>query len=286
MKPIIRVENLTHTYGENTPFCRSAVKDVNMEIMEGEFLGIIGHTGSGKSTLIQHLNGLLKPTSGRILLGDRDIWEDPKKIRDVRFRVGLVFQYPEYQLFEETVYKDVAFGPRNMGLDETEIDRRVRSALIFSGLSEDLLEKSPFDLSGGQKRRVAIAGVIAMEPEVLILDEPSAGLDPAGRRSMLENIRNYHREKGTTVVMVSHSMDEVAENVDRIVVLADAGVVMSGTPHEVFSRAQELLDVGLNVPQVTQVAMELAKQGIGIDPAVYTVADLRAALSALKGGRG
>ena len=286
MKPIIRVENLTHTYGENTPFCRSAVKDVNMEIMEGEFLGIIGHTGSGKSTLIQHLNGLLKPTSGRILLGDRDIWEDPKKIRDVRFRVGLVFQYPEYQLFEETVYKDVAFGPRNMGLDETEIDRRVRSALIFSGLSEDLLEKSPFDLSGGQKRRVAIAGVIAMEPEVLILDEPSAGLDPAGRRSMLENIRNYHREKGTTVVMVSHSMDEVAENVDRIVVLADAGVVMSGTPHEVFSRAQELLDVGLNVPQVTQVAMELARQGIGIDPAVYTVADLRAALSALKGGRG
>ena len=286
MKPIIRVENLTHTYGENTPFCRSAVKDVNMEIMEGEFLGIIGHTGSGKSTLIQHLNGLLKPTSGRILLGDRDIWEDPKKIRDVRFRVGLVFQYPEYQLFEETVYKDVAFGPKNMGLDEKEIDRRVRSALIFSGLSEDLLEKSPFDLSGGQKRRVAIAGVIAMEPEVLILDEPSAGLDPAGRRSMLENIRNYHREKGTTVVMVSHSMDEVAENVDRIVVLADAGVVMSGTPHEVFSRAQELLDVGLNVPQVTQVAMELAKQGIGIDPAVYTVADLRAALSALKGGRG
>ena len=286
MEPIIRVENLTHTYGENTPFCRSAVKDVNMEIIEGEFLGIIGHTGSGKSTLIQHLNGLLKPTSGRILLGDRDIWADPKKIRDVRFRVGLVFQYPEYQLFEETVYKDVAFGPRNMGLDEKEIDRRVRSALIFSGLSEDLLDKSPFDLSGGQKRRVAIAGVIAMEPEVLILDEPSAGLDPAGRRSMLENIRNYHREKGTTVVMVSHSMDEVAENVDRIVVLANAGVVMSGTPHEVFSRAQELLDVGLNVPQVTQVAMELARQGIGIDPAVYTVADLRAALSALKGGRG
>ena len=285
MKPIIRVENLTHTYGENTPFCRSAVKDVNMEIMEGEFLGIIGHTGSGKSTLIQHLNGLLKPTSGRILLGDRDIWEDPKKIRDVRFRVGLVFQDPEYQLFEETVYKDVAFGPRNMGLDEKEIDRRVRSALAFSGLSEDLLEKSPFDLSGGQKRRVAIAGVIAMEPEVLILDEPSAGLDPAGRRSMLENIRNYHREKGTTVVMVSHSMDEVAENVDRIVVLANAGVVMSGTPHEVFSRAQELIDVGLNVPQVTQVAMELKRQGVDIDPAVYTVPALREALKTLKGGR-
>ncbi len=284
MKPIIRVENLTHTYGVNTPFCRSAVDHVSMEIMEGEFLGIIGHTGSGKSTLIQHLNGLLKPTSGRILLGEEDIWADPKKIRNVRFRVGLVFQYPEYQLFEETVYKDIAFGPKNMGLDEKEIDRRVRSALAFSGLGEELLDKSPFDLSGGQKRRVAIAGVIAMEPEVLILDEPSAGLDPAGRQSMLENIRNYHKEKGTTVVMVSHSMDEVAENVDRIAVLANAGVVMSGTPHQVFSRAQELLDVGLNVPQVTQVAMELKRQGLAIDPAVYTVADLRAALCALRGG--
>lgn len=285
LKPIIRVENLTHTYGENTPFCRSAVKDVNMEIYQGEFLGVIGHTGSGKSTLIQHLNGLLKPTGGRILLGDRDIWAEPKKIRDVRFRVGLVFQYPEYQLFEETAYKDIAFGPKNMGLDEKEIDRRVRAAAAFAGLEEELLEKSPFDLSGGQKRRVAIAGVIAMEPEVLILDEPSAGLDPAGRRSLLENIRAYHKEKGTTVVMVSHSMDEVAENVDRIVVLADAGVVMSGTPHEVFSRAQELIDVGLNVPQVTQVAMELVRRGVPVDPAVYTVADLRAALSALKGGR-
>ncbi len=285
LKSIIRVENLTHTYGENTPFCRSAVKDVSMEIYQGEFLGVIGHTGSGKSTLIQHLNGLLKPTGGRILLGDRDIWAEPKKIRDVRFRVGLVFQYPEYQLFEETAYKDIAFGPKNMGLDEKEIDRRVRAAAAFAGLEEELLEKSPFDLSGGQKRRVAIAGVIAMEPEVLILDEPSAGLDPAGRRSLLENIRAYHKEKGTTVVMVSHSMDEVAENVDRIVVLADAGVVMSGTPHEVFSRAQELIDVGLNVPQVTQVAMELVKRGVPVDPAVYTVADLRAALSALKGGR-
>lgn len=285
LKSIIRVENLTHTYGENTPFCRSAVKDVSMEIYQGEFLGVIGHTGSGKSTLIQHLNGLLKPTGGRILLGDRDIWAEPKKIRDVRFRVGLVFQYPEYQLFEETAYKDIAFGPKNMGLDEKEIDRRVRAAAAFAGLEEELLEKSPFDLSGGQKRRVAIAGVIAMEPEVLILDEPSAGLDPAGRRSLLENIRAYHKEKGTTVVMVSHSMDEVAENVDRIVVLADAGVVMSGTPHEVFSRAQELIDVGLNVPQVTQVAMELVRRGVPVDPAVYTVADLRAALSALKGGR-
>ncbi len=285
MRPIIRVENLTHTYGVNTPFCRSAVKDVSMEIYEGEFLGIIGHTGSGKSTLIQHLNGLLQPTGGKIYLGDRDIWADPKKIRDVRFQVGLVFQYPEYQLFEETVYKDVSFGPKNMGLDGKEIDRRVRSALQFVGLGEDMLEKSPFDLSGGQKRRVAIAGVIAMEPKVLILDEPSAGLDPAGRRSLLENIREYHRKKGTTVVMVSHSMDEVAENVDRIVVLANAGIVMSGTPHEVFSHAQELMDVGLNVPQVTQVAMELKRRGVDIDPAVYTVADLRRALNDLRGGR-
>ena len=284
MKPIIRVDNLTHTYGQDTPFCRSAVDGVSLEIMEGEFLGIIGHTGSGKSTLIQHLNGLLRPTSGTIYLGDTDIWADPKEIREVRFQVGLVFQYPEYQLFEETVYKDISFGPKNMGLSELEIDRRVRDAAAFVGLDEGLLDKSPFELSGGQKRRVAIAGVIAMEPKVLILDEPSAGLDPAGRRSLLENIRTYHRERGTTVVMVSHSMDEVAENVDRIIVLADAGVVMSGTPHEVFSRAEELVAVGLNVPQVTRVAMELRRRGVGIDPAVYTVAELRRALSALKGG--
>ena len=284
MEPIIRVEGLTHTYGQDTPFCRSAVDGVSLEIYRGEFLGIIGHTGSGKSTLIQHLNGLLQPTVGKIYLDGRDIWADPKKIRDVRFRVGLVFQYPEYQLFEETAYKDIAFGPKNMGLDQEEIDRRVRAAARFAGLDEGLLEKSPFDLSGGQKRRVAIAGVIAMEPEVLILDEPSAGLDPAGRRSLLKNIKEYHRERGTTVVMVSHSMDEVAENVDRIIVLADAGVVMSGTPREVFSRAGELVAVGLDVPQVTRVAMALRQRGVDIDSAVYTVADLRRALNAVRGG--
>ena len=284
MEPIIRVEGLTHTYGQDTPFCRSAVAGVSLEIYRGEFLGIIGHTGSGKSTLIQHLNGLLQPTVGKIYLDGRDIWADPKKIRDVRFRVGLVFQYPEYQLFEETAYKDIAFGPKNMGLDQDEIDRRVRAAARFAGLDEGLLEKSPFDLSGGQKRRVAIAGVIAMEPEVLILDEPSAGLDPAGRRSLLKNIKEYHRERGTTVVMVSHSMDEVAENVDRIIVLADAGVVMSGTPREVFSRAGELVAVGLDVPQVTRVAMALRQRGVDIDSAVYTVADLRRALNAVRGG--
>ena len=284
MEPIIRVEGLTHTYGQDTPFCRSAVDGVSLEIYRGEFLGIIGHTGSGKSTLIQHLNGLLQPTVGKIYLDGRDIWADPKKIRDVRFRVGLVFQYPEYQLFEETAYKDIAFGPKNMGLDQDEIDRRVRAAARFAGLDEGLLEKSPFDLSGGQKRRVAIAGVIAMEPEVLIMDEPSAGLDPAGRRSLLKNIKEYHRERGTTVVMVSHSMDEVAENVDRIIVLADAGVVMSGTPREVFSRAGELVAVGLDVPQVTRVAMALRQRGVDIDSAVYTVADLRRALNAVRGG--
>ena len=237
MEEIIRVENLTHTYGAGTPFCRSAVQDMSLDIYRGEFLGIIGHTGSGKSTLIQHLNGLLKPTTGRILLGGKDIWADPKKIRDVRFRVGLVFQYPEYQLFEETVYRDIAFGPTNMGLSKEEIDRRVRESARFAGLSEDLLEKSPFALSGGQKRRVAIAGVIAMEPEVLVLDEPSAGLDPQGREELLANIRAFHRERGTTVVLVSHSMEEIAKNVDRIVVLSDSHVLMSGSPREVFAAA-------------------------------------------------
>ena len=286
MEAIIETKHLTHTYSAGTPFERSALLDVDFSAYKGEYLGIIGHTGSGKSTLIQHLNGLLKPTSGQVLFQGEDIWSDPKRTRMTRFQVGLVFQYPEYQLFEETVYKDIAFGPTNMGLDEKEIDRRVRSAAYFVGLRDDQLDKSPFELSGGQKRRVAIAGVIAMEPEVLILDEPSAGLDPAGRRSLLENIRAYHRQKGTTVVMVSHSMDEVAENVDRIIVLADAGVVMSGAPHQVFSRAQELIDVGLNVPQVTQVAMALRRRGVDVDPAVYTVAQLQNALAALKGGRG
>ena len=284
MEPIIRVVHLTHTYGEGTPFCRSAVQDLSLDIYPGEILGIIGHTGSGKSTLIQHLNGLLKPTEGRILFHGRDIWEDPKKIRDVRFRVGLVFQYPEYQLFEETVRKDISFGPKNMGLDEAEIARRVERAAAFAGLAPELLDQSPFDLSGGQKRRVAIAGVIAMEPEVLILDEPTAGLDPAGRSSLLQNIRDYHRSTGGTVVLVSHSMDEIAENVDRIAVLSDAGVVMSGTPQEVFSRSEELEAVGLTVPQVTKVAMELRRRGVAVDASVYTVEDLYRSLTALRKG--
>lgn len=284
LEPILEVKHLTHTYGVGTPFERSAVEDMSFEVERGEFLGIIGHTGSGKSTLIQHLNGLLKPTSGQILLNGQDIWEDPKKIRSVRFQVGLVFQYPEYQLFEETVYKDIAFGPANMGKTGDELDRCVREAAKLVGIRDDQLDKSPFELSGGQKRRVALAGVIAMEPKVLILDEPSAGLDPAGRENLLANIRDIHRNRGTTILMVSHSMDEVAQNVDRILVLKSAHVLMSGTPKEVFARADELLSAGLDVPQVTRVAMRLRQQGLPIDPAVYTVQDLEKELLAVRKG--
>ena len=284
MEEIIQVENLTHTYGIGTPFERSAVKDMSLTIRRGELLGLIGHTGSGKSTLIQHLNGLLKPTSGRVLLDGKDIWAEPKKIRDVRFRVGLVFQYPEYQLFEETVYKDIAFGPMNMGLTGDALDRRIREAARFAGLKESRLTKSPFALSGGQKRRVAIAGVIAMEPEVLVLDEPGAGLDPRGREQLLVHIRAYHTERGNTVVLVSHSMEEVARYADRIVVLAHGKTLMSGTPREVFARGAELTRAGLDVPQATRIAMALRKRGMEIDPAVYTVEELRDALLALKKG--
>ena len=280
MEEIIRVENLTHTYGEGTPFCRSAVQDMSLAIYRGEFLGIIGHTGSGKSTLIQHLNGLLKPTSGRILLGGEDIWSDPKKIRDVRFRVGLVFQYPEYQLFEETVYRDIAFGPTNMGLSKDEIDRRVRESAHFAGLTDDLLEKSPFALSGGQKRRVAIAGVIAMEPEVLVLDEPSAGLDPQGREELLSNIREFHRARGTTVVLVSHSMEEIAKNVDRIVVLSDSHVLMSGTPKEVFTQVEPLRTMGLTVPDTVDLLDRLRKDGLDVPLDALTVDECAAAITA------
>ncbi len=284
MEPILQIEHLTHTYSAGTPFQRSAVDDINLSMMDGEFLGIIGHTGSGKSTLIQHLNGLLKPTSGRILLQGRDIWADPKKIRDVRFQVGLVFQYPEYQLFEETVYKDIAFGPKNMGLDEADIDRRVRDAAAFVGLTEAMLDKSPFELSGGQKRRVAIAGVIAMEPKVLVLDEPTAGLDPRGRDDILARIQDYHRAKNASVVLVSHSMEEIARNVDRIVVLSDSHVFMEGTPRQVFARADELEQVGLDIPQVTKVALALRRRGLPVDTAVYTVEALRDALLRKEGG--
>ena len=282
MEPILQIKHLTHTYGEGTPFCRNAVENISFDVREGEFLGVIGHTGSGKSTLIQHLNGLLKPTSGEILLRGKSIWAEPKKIRNIRFKVGLVFQYPEYQLFEETVYKDIAFGPANMG--KTGAERCVREAARLVGITEDQLQRSPFELSGGQKRRVALAGVMAMEPEVLVLDEPTAGLDPAGRENLMANIRDYHNNKNRTILLVSHSMDEIAQNVDRIVVLKNAHVLMSGTPREIFARAEELLSAGLDVPQVTHLAMALRKRGLPIDPAVYTAEELERQLAALKKG--
>lgn len=286
MKPVIKTESLTHIYGAGTPFERRALDSIDLELCEGEFVGLIGHTGSGKSTLIQHLNGLLKPSSGRVLLDGKDIWDKDSDIRQVRFKVGLVFQYPEYQLFEETVAKDIAFGPRNMGLGEDEIDERVREAAAFVGIDEESLDKSPFELSGGQKRRVAIAGVIAMRPEVLILDEPTAGLDPRGRNEILGRIQEYHRATNAVVVLVTHSMEEAARYADRIIVLDDNGIHCSGTPAEVFARAGELEEIGLDIPMVTKVFRELKRRGVAVDPAVYTVADGVKALAALKGGRG
>ncbi len=284
MIPVLETKNLTHTYGEGTPFRSDAIQDVNITVERGEFVGIIGHTGSGKSTLIQHLNGLLKPTSGQVLLNGRDIWSDKKFTREARFRAGLVFQYPEYQLFEETVYQDIAFGPKNMGLSPEEVDRRVRRAAGFVGISEENLQKSPFELSGGNKRRAAIAGVIAMEPEVLILDEPTAGLDPVGREGILNNIRDYQKAQNATVLMVSHSMEEIASNVDRLIVFNHGTVAMTGTPRQVFARAEELSHIGLDVPQVTRVFMKLRELGVPVDSSVYTVEQAKEALLAMKGG--
>jgi len=281
--PFLQVENLHHVYSAGTPFEHIALKDVSFSVERGEFIGVIGHTGSGKSTLMQHLNGLLKPTSGKILLDGKDIWTDKATTRQSRFRVGLVFQYPEYQLFEETVYKDIAFGPKNMGLDQAEIDRRVREAAGFVGISEAQLEVSPFDLSGGQKRRVAIAGVIAMEPEILILDEPTAGLDPSGREDILGNIEAYRQAKNATIMMVSHSMSDVARLTDRLLVMCDAQLAMDGTPDEVFSHAQQLLDMGLDIPPLTRVFLQLQKQGLDV-PSVYSVEQAVSALQKLKGG--
>lgn len=271
MEPIIRVEQLTHTYSMNTPFERKALDAVDLQIYPGEYLGIIGQTGSGKSTLIQHLNGLLKPTSGRILFEGQDLWSSPSLTRSIRFQVGLVFQFPEYQLFEETVYKDISFGPKNMNLEPDEIDHRVRRAARFVGLSSDLLDRSPFDLSGGQKRRVAIAGVIAMEPKVLILDEPTAGLDPASVDNVLSNIEEYHRENHATVIIVSHSMEEIARTADRLIVCSDGKIPLSGTPHEVFAHSARLEQLGLGVPQMARVFSRISAMGVTIDPSVYTI---------------
>ena len=271
MEPIIRIEHLTHTYSAGTPFQRSAVEDVSLDIMPGEFLGIIGHTGSGKSTLIQHLNGLLRPTQGRVLLNGKDIWAEPKKIRQVRFQVGLVFQYPEYQLFEETCYKDIAFGPKNMGLDEAEVDKRVHEAAEFVGLDEALLERSPFELSGGQKRRVAVAGVMAMKPRILVLDEPAAGLDPEGRDEILSEVKDYHKKTGTTVLLVSHSMEDIAKYADKVLVMSRKKIAMYDTVEKVFARAPELLELGISVPQVTKIFLKLREMGVDVPADVYTI---------------
>ena len=283
MAPILQVKNLHHVYSAGTPFEHTALSNVSFNVERGEFIGVIGHTGSGKSTLMQHLNGLLKPTSGSILLDGKDIWSDKTTTRQSRFRVGLVFQYPEYQLFEETVYKDIAFGPKNMGLQADEIDRRVREAAGFVGITEEQLQVSPFDLSGGQKRRVAIAGVIAMEPEVLILDEPTAGLDPEGREDILSNIDNYRKAKNATIMMVSHSMSDVARLAERLLVMHDARLAMDGTPKEVFTHAQELLDMGLDIPEVTRVFLKLQQMGLDVTQ-VFTVEQAVEELMRLKGG--
>ncbi len=284
MAASIEVRHLRHTYSTGTPFQRDALVDLNLTVESGEFLGIIGHTGSGKSTLIQHLNGLLKPTEGQILIGGQDIWQNKQTLRAARFRVGLVFQYPEHQLFEESVRKDIAFGPKNMGLAEAEVERRVLRAAQFAGVAPAVLDKSPFDLSGGQKRRVAIAGVIAMEPEVVIFDEPTAGLDPAGCDGLLENIRAYREATGATVLMISHSMDDVARLADRLVVLNHGHIELSGTPAEVFAHAERLHEIGLSVPQVTQLFTRLRELGIDVDPATYTLEQAKTQLLKLLGG--
>lgn len=286
--PILETKELSYVYGQGTPFEKTAVDKVSIAIDEGEFVGVIGHTGSGKSTLVQHLNGLIKPTSGAVLLDGRDIWAEPKKIRSVRFEVGLCFQYPEYQLFAETVYKDIAFGPQNMGLNEDEVNSRVKSAAQFVSLKPELLEKSPFDLSGGEKRRAAIAGVLAMEPKVLILDEPTAGLDPKGRDVILGQIREYQKERGSTVLLVSHSMEDVARVSSKVLVMNESKCAMYGTVDEVFTRASQLAGMGLNIPQVTRIFLGLKARGYDVNTCVYTARqgrdEILRLLSKAKGG--
>ena len=278
MGAIIETKQLTHIYSQGTPFEHTALDCVDFSAAPGEYLAVIGRTGSGKSTLIQHLNGLLRPTSGQVLFDDGDIWAGKGRARQVRCQVGLVFQYPEYQLFEETVYQDIAFGPKNMGLDADEVDRRVKQSARFVGLEPAVLEKSPFDLSGGQKRRVAIAGVIAMEPRVLVLDEPTAGLDPSGSARILDNIRTYHQEKNACIILVSHSMEEVARSVDRLVAVNDGKIPFQGAPREVFRHGDELEQMGLGVPQLTRVFHRLKAMGVDIDSSVYTVSQAKEAV--------
>ncbi len=277
---LIKAEHLTHVYSQGTPFEHIALNDVSFEIEKGEFIGVIGHTGSGKSTLMQHLNGLMKPTDGKLFF--RYVWQKGYSLKNLRFSVGVVFQYPEYQLFEETVRKDVSFGPKNMGLTEDEIEKRVVDAIRFVGLDESILEKSPFDLSGGQKRRIAIAGVMAMKPEVLVLDEPMAGLDPAGCREILANIAEYHRSTGSTVVLVTHDMDVAAENAERLIVMRRGKIALDGAPEEVFIHAAELREMGLDIPGAASLAEELRARGVTVPQGVYTPQALAAALLARK----
>ena len=270
-KNIIELKNVSFVYGEGTPFRSEALSDINVGVAAGAITGLIGHTGSGKSTMVQLFNGLIKPNAGQVLLDGRDIWAESSKIRDVRFKVGLVFQYPEYQLFEETVYRDIAFGPKNMGLSEDEIDRRVREAMNFVGLDDKLLEASPFELSGGQKRRVAIAGVIAMEPEVLVLDEPAAGLDPMGREEILGGVWSYQRRRRSSVVIVSHSMEDMARFCDRLIVMKSGRIHMTGACNEVFAQTERLTDIGLDIPQITRLMLALRARGADVDADVFTI---------------
>lgn len=281
MSSVLELKNLSFVYGQKTPFEKRAVDNVSLSIEKGEFIGIIGHTGSGKSTLVQMLNGLIQPTEGQVLLDGEDIWQNPKEIRKVRFKVGMVFQYPEYQLFEETVYKDIAFGPTNMGKSEQEIDLAVRKAAEFTDLKPELLQKSPFDLSGGEKRRAAIAGVIAMDPEVLVLDEPTAGLDPMGRDVLLSQIVQYHKKRKNTVLLVSHSMEDIARVADRIIVMNESHLVMFDKTREVFSHGRELEKIGLRVPQITKIMLELKEKGYDVPDGILTVDEAFSAVSSL-----
>lgn len=285
MTTIIKTENLTHTYGISTPFEKTAVDDVSLEIYPGELIGVIGRTGSGKSTLIQHFNGIIKPTSGKIYFNGSDCWEKGFSRTKLRFSVGLVFQYPEYQLFEETVEKDIAYGPKNMGLSEEEIAERVRYAIKFAGLDESFLDKSPFDLSGGQKRRVAIAGIIAMKPELLILDEPTAGLDPRGRDEILGRLTEYRQQEKTTVMFVSHSMEDVAMRTEKILVMDHGKLAMFAPVDEVFDKADKIREMGLDVPQITRVFIDLKSRGIDVPLSVYTIDKAASVISEMKGGK-
>ena len=278
MSSVLELKNLSFVYGQKTPFEKRAVDNVSLSIEKGEFIGIIGHTGSGKSTLVQMLNGLIQPTEGQVFLDGEDIWQNPKEIRKVRFKVGMVFQYPEYQLFEETVYKDIAFGPANKGLDEKEIDCAVRNAAKFTGLKDEMLQKSPFDLSGGEKRRAAIAGVIAMDPEILVLDEPTAGLDPMGREVLLSQIVQYHKERKNTIFLVSHSMEDIARVADRIIVMNKSELVMFDKTRNVFSRGDELEKIGLRIPQITKIMSSLKKHGVNVSDGILTVEEATAQL--------